>query len=62
MSNLSHVIVSLWVLPVVVQIFLPLTILVVSLGNRFLRKIMAADRTVPEPMANIGRRRTGEAV
>ena len=61
MSNLSHVIVALWVLPVVVQIFLPLAILVVSLGNRFFRKIMAAEKTVPEPTPGISRQRT-EAV
>jgi hypothetical protein len=62
MSNLSHVIVSLWVLPVVLQIVLPLAILVVFLGNRVLKKIMAAEKTVPEPMAGISRRKTGEAV
>jgi membrane protein implicated in regulation of membrane protease activity len=62
MPNLPDVIVALWTLPVVVHIVLPLAMLVVYAGQRFLRQISGKGKTVVEPMANIGRRRTGEAM
>jgi hypothetical protein len=62
MSNLSDVVVALWMLPVVVHIVLPLAILVVYSGQRILRQISGKERTVVEPMANIGGRRTEEAM
>jgi hypothetical protein len=62
MSNLSDVIVSLWMLPVVVFIALPLAILIIYSGNRILRKISSKKRTSSEPMPSISRRRTKEAI
>lgn len=62
MSNLPDVIVALWMLPVVVHIVLPLVMLIVYAGQRILRQISSKEKTVVEPMANIGGRQTGEAM
>ena len=62
MSNLSNIIVSLWMLPVLVFIVLPLVILIVHSVNRIARKISGTAKTAVQPTANIGNRRTGEAI
>jgi hypothetical protein len=62
MTFCPDVIVSLWMLPVVVFIVLPLAILVVYSGSRILKKISGTARTVAEPAPGINRQRTKEAV
>jgi hypothetical protein len=62
MTFCPDVIVSLWMLPVVVFIVLPLTILVVFSGSRILIKILGTARTVAVPVPGISRQRTEEAV
>ena len=62
MSFLPEMIVSLWMLPVVVFIVLPLVFLVVYSGNRILRKITGTERTVVQPVSGISRRRTENAI
>ena len=62
MSNISNVIVSLWMLPVVICIALPLFILIVHSVNRITRKISGTAKTAVQPTANIGSRQTGEAI
>jgi hypothetical protein len=61
MSNLSNFIVSLWMLPVVICIALPLFILIIHSVNRIARKISGTAKAAVQPTDNIGNRQTGEA-
>jgi hypothetical protein len=62
MLNLSDIIVSLWLLPVVLFIVLPLAMLVVYAGNRLLRKISGTAESALEPVDVVGRQCTKETV
>ena len=59
--SLSNAIVFIWMLPVVLQIVLPLALLVVCLSSRSLKKLMAISVTTPDPIPSISKRGIKEA-